>query len=88
MVLVHGLWLLASSWEPLEAALRDHRGIAAIAVDWPGDQATYAEAHAHEDSLAGTSVSDVADHVAEVIAGLDAQTGGDRPLRSVACWPR
>jgi len=70
VVFVHGLWLLASSWDAWKE-LFEAKGYAAVAVDWPGDQATYAEAHAKKDSLAGTSVADVADHVAEVVAGLD-----------------
>jgi non-heme chloroperoxidase len=70
VVFVHGLWLLASSWDPWKQ-LFESKGYAAVAVDWPGDQATYDEAHRDKDSLAGTSVADVADHVAEVIAGLD-----------------
>ena len=48
----------------------ESKGYAPVAVDWPGDQ-RFAAAHANKDSLAGTSVADVADHVAEVIAGLD-----------------
>jgi len=70
VVFVHGLWLLADSWDAW-AELFAEKGYAPVAVDWPGDQASYAEAHATPDSLAGTSVADVADHVAEVIAGLD-----------------
>jgi non-heme chloroperoxidase len=70
VVLVHGLWLLASSWDPWKE-LFESKGYAAVAVDWPGDQASYDEAHAKKDSLANTSVADVADHVAEVVAGLD-----------------
>jgi non-heme chloroperoxidase len=70
VVFVHGLWLIASSWDEWKR-LFETRGYAAIAVDWPGDQPSYDEAHAHKDSLAGTSVGDVADHVAEVIAGLN-----------------
>ncbi|MET3962244.1 non-heme chloroperoxidase [Marmoricola sp. OAE513] len=70
VVFVHGLWLLAESWnawrEYFEAA-----GYSTVAVDWPADQGSFAEAHANADSLAGTSVPDVADHIAEVIAGLD-----------------
>lgn len=69
VVFVHGLWLLASSWDPWKQ-LFEGKGYATIAVDWPGDQPSYDEAHRNKDSLAGTSVSDVADHVAEVIAGL------------------
>ena len=70
VVFVHGLWLLAESWKPW----RDHfeaQGYSTVAVDWPGDEGSYAAAHANADSLAGTSVTDVADHVAEVVAGLD-----------------
>jgi non-heme chloroperoxidase len=70
VVFVHGLWLLAGSWDGWTSHFED-RGYAAMAVDWPNDQGSYAEAHAHADSLAGTSVADVADHVAEVIGGLD-----------------
>src|SRR4051794_39402837 len=70
VVFVHGLWLLAESWKPwrdyFEAA-----GYSTVAVDWPADQGSVAEALANADSLAGTSVADVADHIAEVIAGLD-----------------
>lgn len=70
VVFVHGLWLLAESWKPW----RDYfeaKGFSTVAVDWPGDQGSYAEAHANPDSLAGTSVADVADHIAEVIGGLE-----------------
>lgn len=70
VVFVHGLWLLHSSWSSWRELFED-RGYATIAVDWPGDQSDVAAAHAAPDSLAGTDVADVADHVAEVIAGLD-----------------
>lgn len=70
VVFVHGLWLLASSWDAWKQRFED-AGYAAVAVDWPGDQASFAAAHADQDSLAGTSVADVADHVAEVIGTLD-----------------
>lgn len=70
VVFVHGLWLLASSWDAWKQ-LFDSKGYAAVAVDWPGDQPSVEAARAQQDSLAGTSVADVADHVAEVIAGLD-----------------
>ncbi len=70
VVFVHGLWLLAESWDRWKQRF-EAEGYAAIAVDWPGDQLSYDAAHANPDSLAGTSVPDVADHVAAVIAGLD-----------------
>lgn len=70
VVLVHGLWLLQSSWEAWKTYLED-RGYAAVAVDWPGDEPTVEAARAHDDTLAGTSVRDVADHVQEVIESLE-----------------
>lgn len=70
VVFVHRLWLLAGSWDRWKE-LFESAGYAPVAVDWPGDQADHAAAHAQADSLAGTSVAAVADHVEEVIAGLD-----------------
>ena len=70
VVFVHGLWLLHSSWTAWRAHFEE-RGYATVAVDWPNDRADVAAAHADLDSLAGTSVRDVADHVEEVIRGLD-----------------
>lgn len=70
VVFVHGLWLLAESWKPWREYF-EAQGYSTVAVDWPADQGSFAEAHANADSLAGTSVADVADHVAEVIAGLN-----------------
>lgn len=70
VVFVHGLWLLHSSWDAWKAYVEE-RGYAAVAVDWPGDEASVEAARANVGSLAGTSVRDVADHVQEVIEGLD-----------------
>jgi non-heme chloroperoxidase len=70
VVLVHGLWLLASSWEAWRAWFEE-RGYVALAPDWPGDPVDVAAARANPEAFAGTSVGQVADHVAGVIAGLD-----------------
>lgn len=70
VVFVHGLWLLAESWDKWCERF-ESEGYATVAVDWPGDESSYEAAHAKADSLAGTSVTDVAGHVAAVIAGLD-----------------
>ena len=70
VVFVHGLWLLHDSWDAWRERF-ETQGYAAVAVDWPGDESSFAAAHANPGSLAGTSVADVADHVAEVVAGLD-----------------
>jgi pimeloyl-ACP methyl ester carboxylesterase len=70
VVFVHGLWLLASSWERW-AALFEEAGYAPVAIEWPGDPATVAEARANPEALAGKTVGQVADHVAEVIGALN-----------------
>ena len=70
VVFVHGLWLLASSWDAWRQRF-EAEGYATVAVDWPRDAATVEAARSDDQALAGTSVADVADHVAEVVAGLD-----------------
>lgn len=69
VVLIHGLWLLAGSWDSWRRALEE-RGYAPIAVDWPDDPTSVAAARSNPDALAGKGVGQVADHVAEVIARL------------------
>lgn len=70
ILLVHGLWLLAGSWQPWEEFFED-RGFAAMSVDWPGEPAGVEAARAEPQALAGTTVTEVSDHVADVIAGLN-----------------
>ncbi len=70
VVLVHGLWLLAGSWD----AWREHLeslGYATVAADWPGDPTSVEEARADPDAFAGVSVGQVTDHVAEIVGALD-----------------
>jgi pimeloyl-ACP methyl ester carboxylesterase len=71
-VFIHGLWLLPSSWDRW-AERFEERGYAAVTPSWPGDPETHEEARANPDAFAGTTVGQVADHVAEVIAALDAK---------------
>lgn len=70
VVLVHGLWTLASSWRDWQALLED-RGYAVVAVDWPGDPSDVESARAGGGSLAGTSIATIEVHVREVVALLD-----------------
>jgi pimeloyl-ACP methyl ester carboxylesterase len=70
IVLVHGLWCLASSWRNWQAFLED-RGYAVVAVDWPGDAATVEAAREGGGSLAGISAGTVAAHVRDVVGQLD-----------------
>src|SRR5215212_1344261 len=70
VVFVHGLWLLPSSWDRWTAVFEE-AGFAAVTADWPDDPPTVAEANAHPEVMAGKSVGDVADHVAELIGTLE-----------------
>lgn len=70
VVFVHGLWLLAESWDGWKQRFADE-GYAAVAVDWPGDPATVDEAIDHPEAFAGVGVIEVADHIEEVVRALD-----------------
>ncbi|MFE0920065.1 alpha/beta hydrolase [Streptomyces nigra] len=71
LVLIHGLWLHASSWQPW-ADLATERGYAPLAPGWPGEAATVAEARRHPEAVAGLGIDDVTDHYAGIIRSLDA----------------
>jgi non-heme chloroperoxidase len=70
VVFVHGLWLLPSSWDRW-AAVFTEAGYATVAVDWPDDPSTVEEANENPDALAGKTIGEIADHVAEHIQQLD-----------------
>jgi len=70
VVFVHGLWLLESSWDAWRERF-EAEGYATVAVDWPGDAASVAEARLGHDALAGVGVQEVTDHIAEVVRTLD-----------------
>lgn len=72
VVFVHGLWLLSSSWDPWRAVFEE-AGYATLAPAWPDDPDTVEDANAHPEVFAGKNVAQVADHVEDVIAGLDAR---------------
>ena len=70
VVFIHGLWLLASSWDAWAERFQAE-GYATVAVDWPGDANSVEDARSGLDHLAGVGVQEVTDHIAEVIRGLD-----------------
>ena len=70
VVFVHGLWLLASSWDPWREYFQAE-GFATIAPSWPDDPHTVAEARRDPSVLAGKGVAQVTAHVADVIGALD-----------------
>jgi pimeloyl-ACP methyl ester carboxylesterase len=69
VVFIHGLWLLASSWDRW-AKLFEGEGYAAVSPGWPDDPETVEEANADPSVMAKKSAGQVADHYGEVIEGL------------------
>jgi pimeloyl-ACP methyl ester carboxylesterase len=72
IVLLHGLWLHATSWNPW-IELLTAEGYAPIAPGWPGDPDTVAEARETPESIAGHGIDDVVGHYARIIEGLPAK---------------
>ena len=70
VVFVHGLWLLASSWDRWAEAFRD-AGYATLQPGWPDDPETHADALASPGVFADKTVGQVADHYENVIRELD-----------------
>jgi pimeloyl-ACP methyl ester carboxylesterase len=69
VVFVHGLWLLASSWDPWRE-LFESRGYSTVAPGWPDDPATVEEARKNPDVFAHKMVAQVTDHYLDVISRL------------------
>jgi non-heme chloroperoxidase len=69
VVFVHGLWLLAGSWERW-ATRFEEAGYTALTPGWPDDPETVAEANARPEAFAGKTVGQVADHLEAVIDRL------------------
>jgi non-heme chloroperoxidase len=69
VVFIHGLWLLASSWDRW-AAVFEEAGYTALTPGWPDDPETVDEANANPQAFAGKTIGQVADHFSEVIGKL------------------
>ncbi len=69
VVFVHGLWLLASSWDRWRA-LFEESGYTTLAPSWPDDPETVAEAREHPEVFAHKRVEQVTEHFADVIRQL------------------
>jgi non-heme chloroperoxidase len=74
VVFIHGLWLLPSSWASWAELFAD-AGYAPLTPDWPDDPETVEEARANPEVFAKKTLGQIADHTAEIIAGLD-----DKPV--------
>jgi non-heme chloroperoxidase len=69
VVFIHGLWLLASSWD-LWAEHFAQAGYAPVSPGWPDDPDTVEEALADPEVFADKTIGQVADHYANVIGQL------------------
>jgi non-heme chloroperoxidase len=70
VVFIHGLWLLPSSWDRW-ASMFEEAGYAPLTPAWPDDPRTVDEARAHPEVFAGKTVGQVAEHIDELIGGLE-----------------
>ncbi len=70
VIFIHGLWLLHSSWNPW-SELFEQAGYATLAPGWPGDPSSVAEANANPRSMAGKTIGQVADHIANIAGRLN-----------------
>ena len=69
VVLIHGLWLHASSWQPW-IEFFDQAGFAPTAPGWPGVPDTVDEARAHPELIGDHGIDDVVEHYSAIIAAL------------------
>src|SRR3954451_7598 len=69
VVFVHGLWLLAGSWDPWRA-LFEEQGYTTLAPGWPGDPDTVDEAKQDPEVFAHKRIKQVTDHYLEAIRQL------------------
>jgi pimeloyl-ACP methyl ester carboxylesterase len=69
VVFIHGLWLLASSWDRW-AEYFDQLGFAPVSPGWPDDPDTVEEALANPEAFADKTIGQVADHYVNVIGQL------------------
>jgi pimeloyl-ACP methyl ester carboxylesterase len=69
VVFVHGLWLLASSWDRWREFFEAH-GYTTLAPGWPDDPSTVEEGRTRPELFAGKTVGAVTDHYATAIEQL------------------
>jgi non-heme chloroperoxidase len=70
VVFVHGLWLLASSWDRWRDMFEEN-GYITVAPDWPDDPETVEDAHRHPEAFANKRLGQIAHHYAEVVRRLE-----------------
>jgi alpha-beta hydrolase superfamily lysophospholipase len=71
VVLIHGLWMTALSWEHWVARYRA-RGYKVIARSWPGMEGDIEALRRDPSAIAGLGVADIVDHYDRIIRDLEA----------------
>ncbi|MFS4092272.1 alpha/beta hydrolase [Streptomyces sp. AF1A] len=71
VVLIHGLWLHSSSWQPWTELLLAE-GFAPLAPGWPGEPDNASDARSHPETMASAGIDEVTEHYATLIAALPA----------------
>src|SRR5262249_14197569 len=69
VVFVHGLWLLAGSWDRWREVF-EQAGYSTLAPGWPDDPENVAEARKRPESFAKKSIKQISDHYAGLIDRL------------------
>jgi pimeloyl-ACP methyl ester carboxylesterase len=70
LVLIHGAWLSARSWENYVDYF-GNRGYAVSAPEWPRKQGDVEEIRATAEESAGLGVTEIVEHYEDLIKGLD-----------------
>lgn len=69
-IFIHGLWLHATSWGPWLDRFRDD-GYEPIALGWPNEPPTVAEARKQPDASANLGIDEITEHFVKQIEQLD-----------------
>ena len=69
VVFIHGLWLLASSWDRWADVFAE-AGYAPVSPGWPDDPDTVEQALANPEAFADKTIGQVADHYSSIIGQL------------------
>jgi pimeloyl-ACP methyl ester carboxylesterase len=70
VIFIHGLWLLSSSWNRW-SELFENAGYVVLTPGWPDDPETVAEANANPGAMAGKTIRQIADHIANIAGRLN-----------------
>src|SRR5579884_23072 len=69
VVLIHGLWMTALSWEYWVERYED-RGFNVIARSWPGMEGDIDELRREPSGIEHLGIEEIVDYYADIIAGL------------------